>query len=134
MRRQITMMVEDAISTATADRELDPQSSRTSMRPGGRWSPSPKDAGGRKGTEGVSLRQPLPSSAGDGGAGAAERVVKTFSTAIWTTTARCPRPGAELATRRQGPGPGRVTFLAGMTDTYAIKEHRRLFDHTPDFV
>ena len=23
-------------------------------------------------------------------------------------------------------------FLAGMTDTYAIKEHRRLFDHTPD--
>jgi dGTPase len=25
-------------------------------------------------------------------------------------------------------------FLAGMTDTYAIKEHRRLFDHTPDFV
>jgi dGTPase len=23
-------------------------------------------------------------------------------------------------------------FLAGMTDTYAIKEHRRLFDRTPD--
>jgi dGTPase len=23
-------------------------------------------------------------------------------------------------------------FLAGMTDTYAQKEHRRLFDHTPD--
>lgn len=23
-------------------------------------------------------------------------------------------------------------FLAGMTDTYAIKEHQRLFDHTPD--
>ena len=23
-------------------------------------------------------------------------------------------------------------FLAGMTDTYAIKEHRRLFDHTPE--
>jgi dGTPase len=23
-------------------------------------------------------------------------------------------------------------FLAGMTDTYALKEHRRLFDHTPD--
>ena len=25
-------------------------------------------------------------------------------------------------------------FLAGMTDTYAVKEHRRLFDHTPDLV
>jgi dGTPase len=25
-------------------------------------------------------------------------------------------------------------FLAGMTDTYALKEHRRLFDHTPDLV
>ena len=23
-------------------------------------------------------------------------------------------------------------FLAGMTDSYALKEHRRLFDHTPD--
>jgi dGTPase len=23
-------------------------------------------------------------------------------------------------------------FLAGMTDNYAVKEHRRLFDHTPD--
>ncbi|MCO5057612.1 MAG: deoxyguanosinetriphosphate triphosphohydrolase [Rhizobiaceae bacterium] len=23
-------------------------------------------------------------------------------------------------------------FLAGMTDTYALKEHRRLFDHTPE--
>ncbi len=25
-------------------------------------------------------------------------------------------------------------FLAGMTDTYAVKEHRRLFDRTPDLV
>ncbi len=25
-------------------------------------------------------------------------------------------------------------FLAGMTDTYALKEHRRLFDHTPELV
>ncbi len=23
-------------------------------------------------------------------------------------------------------------FLAGMTDTYAVREHRRLFDHTPE--
>src|SRR5690606_32863170 len=23
-------------------------------------------------------------------------------------------------------------FLAGMTDTYALKEHQRLFDHTPE--
>jgi dGTPase len=23
-------------------------------------------------------------------------------------------------------------YLAGMTDTYAISAHRRLFDHTPD--
>ncbi|QIA23228.1 deoxyguanosinetriphosphate triphosphohydrolase [Mesorhizobium sp. AA22] len=27
---------------------------------------------------------------------------------------------------------GVADFLAGMTDTYALKEHRRLFDHTPD--
>lgn len=23
-------------------------------------------------------------------------------------------------------------FLAGMTDNYAVREHQRLFDHTPD--
>jgi dGTPase len=23
-------------------------------------------------------------------------------------------------------------YLAGMTDNYAVREHRRLFDHTPD--
>ena len=29
-------------------------------------------------------------------------------------------------------GPRIVDFVAGMTDRYAIEEHRRLFDHTPD--
>jgi dGTPase len=31
-------------------------------------------------------------------------------------------------------GPRIVDFVAGMTDRYAIEEHRRLFDHTPDLV
>ena len=31
-------------------------------------------------------------------------------------------------------GPRVVDFVAGMTDRYAIEEHRRLFDHTPDLI
>ena len=31
-------------------------------------------------------------------------------------------------------GPRIVDFVAGMTDRYAIEEHRRLFDHTPELV
>ena len=38
-----------------------------------------------------------------------------------------PLPAAEQ-------GPRIVDFVAGMTDRYAIEEHRRLFDHTPDLV
>lgn len=38
--------------------------------------------------------------------------------------------------REQGDATARARlvadFLAGMTDTYAVREHRRLFDHTPD--
>ncbi len=42
-------------------------------------------------------------------------------------TAIAPLPSAEQ-------GPRIVDFVAGMTDRYAIEEHRRLFDHTPDLV
>ena len=35
---------------------------------------------------------------------------------------------------RADQGPRIVDFVAGMTDRYAIEEHRRLFDHTPDLV
>ena len=31
-------------------------------------------------------------------------------------------------------GPRIVDFVAGMTDRYAIEEHRRLFDHTPELI
>ena len=36
--------------------------------------------------------------------------------------------------RDLGDGPERAAadFIAGMTDRYAIQEHRRLFDATPD--
>ena len=33
---------------------------------------------------------------------------------------------------REGPQRVVCDYVAGMTDRYAIGEHRRLFDHTPD--
>ena len=49
--------------------------------------------------------------------------------------ARCRRPGARPPSRPTAR-PARATvvsdFVAGMTDRYAIAEHRRLFDATPE--
>ncbi len=43
------------------------------------------------------------------------------------------REGADLAD--EGARARRVAdYIAGMTDTYAVREHRRLFDHTPELV
>jgi len=40
--------------------------------------------------------------------------------------------GAVAALSVAEQGPRIVDFVAGMTDRYAIEEHRRLFDHTPE--
>lgn len=138
MRRQITLMVEDAISTATTRiGELQPQSAEDIH------------AAGR------------PVVAFSKEMQAAEKELKAFLYAnlyrhpdVMAVRARAERVVDELFDRYmeddgalpeawRGTEPLRdvalrarrvADFLAGMTDTYAIKEHRRLFDHTPDFV
>jgi dGTPase len=64
----------------------------------------------------------------------AERVVKDLFDAYFADPRRMPEGWREGLDRAEDRVKARdvADFLAGMTDTYALKEHRRLFDHTPD--
>ena len=136
MRRQITIFVEDVIAASMANlARVNPQSA---------------DAVRRAGETMVVF---------SAGIAAAEKELKAFLTRNMYRADEVMRvrSGAEqivrdlfdayLANPREMPGGWREgldraeehikaryvsDFLAGMTDTYAIKEHRRLFDHTPD--
>jgi dGTPase len=138
VRRQITAMVEDVIVTSRAKlAELAPQ-----------------------GVEDVhAATEPLVVFSAD--MAEAEKTLKKFlyanlyrSPAVMRVRADAERVVAELfdayyADPRQMPEGWRegldhaadrirarsvADFLAGMTDTYALKEHQRLFDHTPELV
>jgi dGTPase len=64
----------------------------------------------------------------------AERIVRDLFSAYMADPRAMPegwREGFDAATE-QIRARHVADFLAGMTDTYAIKEHRRLFDHTPE--
>ena len=65
---------------------------------------------------------------------APSRSCATSSTPISPTRATMPEGWREGLDRAEDRIKARhvADFLAGMTDTYALKEHRRLFDHTPD--
>jgi dGTPase len=135
MRRQITLMVEDVIVTARANiGKLSPQSVEEIYAAG----------------------RPMILFSDEVAVG--ERALKTF---LYANLYRHPdvmrvRAGADqilfdlfdayMADPRAMPEGWRegldqagdavkarhvADFLAGMTDTYAVKEHRRLFDHTP---
>ena len=55
------------------------------------------------------------------------------SAATATIPTALPPEWREQAPRQHGPMPRYVCdFIAGMTDRYALAEHRRLFDATPE--
>jgi dGTPase len=64
----------------------------------------------------------------------AERVVLELFDAYFADPRKMPEGWREGLDRAEERIKARdvADFLAGMTDTYALKEHRRLFDHTPD--
>jgi dGTPase len=66
--------------------------------------------------------------------GEAEEVVKNLFDAYFADPRAMPEGWREGLDRADDRTKARnvADFLAGMTDTYALKEHRRLFDHTPD--
>jgi dGTPase len=136
MRRQITIMVEDVIKTASARlAELKPQ--------------SVKDVHAAKSAIATFSDEMAPAEkelkaflykniyrhkdvmlVREG----ADQIVRELFDAYFADPREMPdgwREGLDRAAERI-KARHVADFLAGMTDTYAIKEHRRLFDRTPD--
>lgn len=136
MRRQITLMVEDVIC-ASQDRleRLRPQSpddvrhaGETIVAFSAEMAASEKEL--KTFLYGHLYRHPeVMRIRAD-----AERVVKDLFDAYYADPRTMPegwREGLDHADERI-KARSVADFLAGMTDTYALKEHRRLFDRTPD--
>ncbi|MBE7185050.1 MAG: deoxyguanosinetriphosphate triphosphohydrolase [Methylobacterium mesophilicum] len=136
MRRQITIMVEDAITTAGARlREIRPQSA-DEVRHCGRQivgfseGMAVKEAALKRFLYANLYRHPDVMAVRAN----AERILRDLFQ-IYVED-----PKAMTESWREGLidcGPAVkarhvADFLAGMTDTYAVREHRRLFDHTPE--
>jgi dGTPase len=136
MRRQITIMVEDVISTAGARlAELKPQSAdevrlagRTIVTFSADMIPAEKELKAflyknmYRHDEVMRVRED------------ADLIVRQLFDAYLADPRAMPegwREGLERASDRV-KARHVADFLAGMTDTYALKEHRRLFDRTPD--
>ena len=66
----------------------------------------------------------------------AEKVVADLFDAYYADPRQMPEGWREGLDRSEDRIRARsvADFLAGMTDTYALKEHKRLFDHTPELV
>ena len=60
----------------------------------------------------------------------ARRVVRICSACCSPSPTACRRRGASAPSRPSAPARARVVadYIAGMTDRYALEEHRRLFD------
>ncbi|NGO51408.1 deoxyguanosinetriphosphate triphosphohydrolase [Allomesorhizobium camelthorni] len=136
MRRQITIMVEDVISTAGARlAELKPQSpdevrgaGRTIVTFSADMIPAEKELKAflyknmYRHDEVLRVRED------------ADLIVRQLFDAYFADPRAMPEGWREGLDRASDRVKARhvADFLAGMTDTYALKEHRRLFDHTPD--
>jgi dGTPase len=136
MRRQITAMVEDVISTANANlAALKPQSSED-IHAAGRTivTFSAEMAAAEKALKTFLYarlyRHPRVMAVRQ----YAETVVRELFDAYFADPGIMPEGWREILAEAEDRVKARhvADFLAGMTDTYAIKEHRRLFDHTPD--
>jgi dGTPase len=136
MRRQITIMVEDVISTAGARlTELKPQSpddirgaGRTIVTFSADMIPAEKELKAflyknmYRHDEVLRVRED------------ADLIVRQLFDAYFADPRAMPEGWREGLDRASDRVKARhvADFLAGMTDTYALKEHRRLFDHTPE--
>lgn len=138
MRRQITVMVEDVIVAATAALErLKPQSA-DDVRAAGETivgfsaSMREKERSLKTFLYANLYRHPDVMRVRVG----ADQIVRDLFDAYFADPAAMPEGWREILVRAEDHIKARhvADFLAGMTDTYAIKEHQRLFDQTPDLV
>jgi dGTPase len=136
MRRQITRMVEDAISTSRANLEALQPGSSADVHNAGRamvtFSEGMTDVEKqlKKFMYANLYRHPTVMEARKG----ADRIVRDLFGHYFANPREMPegwREGLDSADERiKARDVG--DFIAGMTDTYAVREHKRLFDQTPD--
>lgn len=136
MRRQITAMVEDAIATAQANIEAVAPGSPADIHAAGRVMVafSPQMAAAEKELKTFLYanlyRHPAVMAAREG----ADIIVHDLYTRYFAEPADMPEGHGHEPELADEAARARyiADFIAGMTDTYAIKEHRRLFDRTPE--
>ncbi|WP_309085390.1 deoxyguanosinetriphosphate triphosphohydrolase [Chelativorans sp.] len=136
MRRQITLMVEDVIANARANlQSLNPDSA-DAVRDAGRTlvAFSPAMAAEEKELKAFLYRNLYRHSSVLAVRGAADQIVRDLFDAYFADPREMPEGWREGLDRAEERIRARdvADFLAGMTDTYALKEHERLFDRTAD--
>jgi dGTPase len=136
MRRQITIMVEDVISTTAARLALVKPQSPDDIRNAGETMVtfSAGLAAQEKELKAFLYKNMYRANDVMRVRAGAERVVIELFDAYFADPRLMPEGWREGLDRAGDRIKARdvADFLAGMTDTYALKEHRRLFDHTPD--
>ncbi|MFN3549285.1 MAG: deoxyguanosinetriphosphate triphosphohydrolase [Mesorhizobium sp.] len=136
MRRQITLMVEDVIAEAQARLAAFEPASPEAVRAAPRAIAAFSDAMRQREKELKSFlyanlyRHPDVMAVRS----RAERIVADLFDVYFDDPQAMPEGWRGILGRASDAVKARhvADFLAGMTDTYALKEHRRLFDHTPD--
>ncbi|MIL10179.1 deoxyguanosinetriphosphate triphosphohydrolase, partial [Salmonella enterica subsp. enterica] len=138
LRRQMTVMVEDVILTAQRNlARLDPRSANDVRSAGEtivRFSEAMHEQ--ERSLKAFLFknlyRHPTVVKVREG----ADRIVRDLFDAYFADPSIMPEGWREILVTAEDRIKARHVgdFLAGMTDTYAIKEHQRLFDHTPELV
>ncbi len=136
MRRQITAMVEDVIATARSNLEVLKPETSADIHNAGRPVVTFSDGMTAKEKELKTFlyanlyRHPSVMAVREG----ADRIVRDLFGHYFANPRDMPEADWRATLPDSEPARARHIgdFIAGMTDTYAIKEHRRLFDQSPD--
>ncbi|TGQ54146.1 deoxyguanosinetriphosphate triphosphohydrolase [Mesorhizobium sp. M1C.F.Ca.ET.193.01.1.1] len=136
MRRQITLMVEDVITSAKANIERLEPGSADAVRAAGETivTFSASMAAEEKELKAFLYKHLYRHAEVMRVRADAEQIVRDLFDVYFADPRAMPDGWREGLDRAEDRIKARsvADFLAGMTDTYALKEHRRLFDHTPD--
>ncbi|MER9214603.1 deoxyguanosinetriphosphate triphosphohydrolase [Mesorhizobium sp. M0663] len=136
MRRQITIMVEDVIVSTTANLARIKPGSAEAVRAAGEpmVSFSAETAVLEKELKAFLYKHLYRHAEVMRVRADADQIVRDLFDVYFADPRAMPDGWREGLDRAEDRAKARsvADFLAGMTDTYALKEHRRLFDHTPD--
>ncbi|TIL33023.1 deoxyguanosinetriphosphate triphosphohydrolase [Mesorhizobium sp.] len=136
MRRQITMMVEDVIVSTTANLARIKPDSADAVRAAGETMVtfSAEMAAFEEELKAFLYKHLYRHSEVVRVRNQAEQIVNDLFEVYFADPRAMPDGWREGLDRADDRIKARsvADFLAGMTDTYALKEHRRLFDHTPE--